>query len=251
MKAAVVGSLLVNCMNISPASAQVGVSPLFLEAEANRGRSQGVITLTNSADRPVRVRMYAEPFTYSRDGFSHLLEDAQDLSPYLQMSPREAVIEPGSSQRIRLLGLFPPSLPDNEYRAVVFAEKLVDSTTEETEISIDARIGTTVYMRQGELSADLLGQEASLRGRFLDLVVANKGQATARSRLTWKLLQEEAEVASGEHDLKTVLAEGDRRFSLALPDTLTAGNYTLTGELAWTTLSKAHSQTFDLPVIVP
>ena len=236
-----------------PATAQIRLAPLFLEEQVERGRAQGVITLTNITEQPIRVRLYAEPFTYEREGFVSLDDSPVDLSPYLQFSPREVVISPGREQRIRLLGTFPPSLADSEYRAVVFAEELVPQTESNNAIALRARVGSTIYMRQGTLSADLSGQSAQAiaNGQSVDLIVANQGQATARPRVEWQLRQGEQEIASGEVAEQTVIAQGDRLYSLPLPDALPSGNYTLSGELRWNTLGEDISERFDLPLLVP
>ena len=252
-----VGGITVSLLAALPAAAQVGMSPLFLEIEAVRGRSQGVVTLINSSDEPIRARVYSEPFTYEQNGFVSLQEDADDLSPYLQFSPREVVIAPKSTQRVRLLGLFPPSLQEGEYRAAIFAESLFDGSTEESSAVINARIGTTVYMRQGELSAalsmDPSGLSVTSDRQSIELIITNQGQATARPQVAWMLVgnADGAEIASGKEDMRTVVAEGDRKFPIALPDILPTGSYTLSGELVWTTLEDSYSQPFELPLMVP
>lgn len=251
VRAAFFAGLTTNLTVSLPAVAQVGMSPLFIEAEATRGRSQGVVTLINSTDRPIRARVYSEPFTFEKDGFTSLIEDADDLAPYLQFSPREVVIEPNSEQRVRLLGQFPPSLPAGEYRAAVFAEELLDSESLESNIAINARVGTTVYMRQGELSAELSALEASIGEKSIELSVANKGDATARPSVNWTLLQNGVEVASGQESVRTIVAEGDRNFSLPLPTALPSGSYTLAGEFTWITLETGYTEAFELPVLVP
>ncbi len=253
-KIAFAGSLVASFAFILPASAQLGVSPLFLEEAVVRGRGQGVITFMNDSDQPVRARVYSEPFAYGRNGFVSLSEDAADLSPYLQFSPREAVIEPGMQQRVRLLGLFPPGLPDGEYRTVVFAEELTERSLDTAGVTLKARIGTTVYMRQGELSADIVGLSATPSeqdAQKLDLLVTNKGEATARANVRWKLHQDGGEIASGEVGGYTVMAGSDRSIHLPLPNTLPSGRYTLTGDLYWATLGEGLSESFELAVLVP
>lgn len=247
-------SLAASFVAALPASAQLGVSPLFLEEQVVRGRGQGVITFTNNTNKSIRARVYAEPFAYERNGFVSVSEDATDLSPYLQFSPRESVIEPGTQQQVRLLGLFPPSLPDGEYRTVVFAEELTERSQEGSNVAIKARIGTTVYMRQGELSANIVGLAAAPaqeNNQVLELLVNNKGAATARTNVRWKLQQDSGEIASGEVEGYTVMAGGDRAISLPLPSALPSGRYTLTGDLHWVTLGKGLSEPFELSVLVP
>ncbi len=262
IKAATVGSLIVSpfavLANYSPAFAQMGLSPLFFEEQAERGRSQGVLTLTNGTERPVRARVYAEPFTYGRDGFVSLREDAADLSPYLQFSPREVVIPPGAEQRVRVLSLFPPGFPAGEYRAAIFAEELVESAAQTGAVAVNVRVGSTLYVHQGDLSAVLAGQSATVAadGRSLDVLVNNQGQASARASLSWQLVKDAEQAAgqifaAGELNEHTVATGGDRLFSIGLPEALPAGSYRLKGEMRWTTRGEAYSQLFELPVTAP
>ncbi|NES23355.1 MAG: P pilus assembly protein, chaperone PapD, partial [Symploca sp. SIO3E6] len=103
------------------AQAQMRISPLVIEVEAQRGQAQGVISVTNTSNEAFRARVYAEAFTYDRDtGFAILTSSPTDLTDYLQFSPRELTIPPGVTRRVRLISRFPPSLPEGEYRAVVF-----------------------------------------------------------------------------------------------------------------------------------
>ena len=69
-KSIFVSGLLASALLPFPASAQLGLSPLYLEEQVTRGRAQGVITLTNVTDAPIRARVYSEPFTYERSGFA-------------------------------------------------------------------------------------------------------------------------------------------------------------------------------------
>ena len=252
IKAAIAGSLAANFIGISPAIAQVGISPLAIESEAVKGRAQGVLTVINSSDQPKRVRIYSEPFTFNQNGFVSLSSDPSDLSPYLQFSPREVVINAESEQRIRLLGTFPPDFPAGEYRAIIFAEELRDSSSAEANVAnVSARVGTTVYMRQGDLSADLSGISVTPDGSALNLLVQNSGQATARPMVRWTLLQAGVEIAKGEEASHTVVTNSDRNIPLTLPEALPAGSYTVSGELVWATLEEPYSASFELPVLIP
>ena len=239
--------------NALPGRAQIGLSPLFLEEQAVRGKAQGVITLLNSTNQPIRVRLYSEAFTYGQDGFVSLENDPMDLSSYLQFSPREVVIPAETEQRIRLLSLFPPNLPEGEYRATVFAEELTENAANENGAAISIRIGSTIYVHQGELAPALSGLGAQLASEptTLELLVGNQGSATARAEVKWALEQSGVTVAQGETSPKTVIAGGDRTFPLALPAALPAGSYRLHGDFTWTTHGEVSTEAFDLPVLVP
>lgn len=259
-KSIFVSGLLASALLPFPASAQLGLSPLYLEEQVTRGRAQGVITLTNVTDAPIRARVYSEPFTYERSGFAQLSEDPADLSPYLQFSPREMVIPPGGEQRVRLLGLFPPDAPDKEYRAAVYAEELVDSTTaEDSPIALKLRVGSMVYMRNGDIaprlvsaSAQPLASENSVaQPQMLELLVNNQGGATTRVAADWQLYEGDEAIDAGSTTKHTVVAGSDRSLPLTLSRSLESGNYILRGELSWVTASEGYRQSFEVPVLVP
>lgn len=108
----------------------MSVSPLVIEAKTERSEAKGIVTITNTSNAPSRVRIYAEPFTYHRDtGFQTLPSSPNDLTPYLQFSPRELTIQPGESRRVRLIGNLAPNLPEGEYREVIFNEVLLLTPT--------------------------------------------------------------------------------------------------------------------------
>lgn len=240
------------CASHLPAAAQVGVSPLVIEERAVQGRSQGVITLTNSKSEPIRVRVFAEPFTYGVDGFTELAESPADLSNYLQFSPREVVIPAGEEQRIRLLTLFPPDLAPGEYRAIIFAEELTETPNFIDNVAVNIRIGTTVYVHNGELSGELstVSAQSVAEESQIQMRLQNEGLSTVRVTTDWQLYAAEREVASGTVPVHTVIAEGERQIPIALPEALPAGTYTLKGNFSWRTLGEENTRDFEVPVVL-
>ncbi len=238
----VISTCLSTLLIPATARAQVSVSPLIIEAKADRGQAQGSITITNTGSTPSRVRVYAEPFTYKRDTGFQTLESTSpnNLTPYLQFSPRELAIEPGQSRRIRLISRLAPNLPDGEYRAVVFNETLTESKdTGGNRVSLVARIGVTVYVAKGKVAPKLEVDSASLNQeqKQVQLLVRNSGKASVRPNGIWTLRQGDTVVKTGNLDSTTVMAEGDRYILLNYPGkdqpALAAGDYDLGGELVW------------------
>ncbi|MGB7444113.1 MAG: P pilus assembly protein, chaperone PapD [Coleofasciculaceae cyanobacterium] len=225
----------------SPAKAQLGASPLTIEVEANRGQAQAVINIINPTNTPLRARIYTEPFTYDRNqGFQTLPSSPNDLSSYLQFSPRELTIPPGVSRRIRLRALLAPNLPEGEYRAVVFTETLQEaSESNQNAVSVITRVGTNVYVRKGDLSPNLAVDGASFDSdkNQLLLLVRNTGNASVKSGVRWQLKQGGNVVRSGELPPSTVIAQSDRylllNFTSENQSPLPPGNYQLTGDLSW------------------
>ncbi|HLO87399.1 MAG TPA: P pilus assembly protein, chaperone PapD [Nostocaceae cyanobacterium] len=224
-----------------PAKAQMSVSPLIIEAKAERGQAQGMITISNTSNAPTRVRVYAEPFTYDRDkGFTTLPSSPNDLTKYLQFSPRELTINPGESRRVRLISRLAPSLTDGEYRAVVFNETLTEGRDSAgNSVGLVARIGVTFYVRKGNIAPMLNVRNASFNPerKQIQVLVNNSGQATAVTGINWTLRQGENVVKTGKVDASAVIANSDRYFLLSYPnqdkDSLKPGEYQLSGELTW------------------
>lgn len=229
------------------ALAQVGASPLVIQVQAQRGKAQGIIKVKNTTNKPSRVRIYTEPFTYEREqGFQILEQSEQDLSPYLRFSPREMTIPPQSERRVRLLTQFPPSLPDGEYRTVVFAESLTEARdAQQNLVGIITRVGTTVYVRKGDLQPNLAVEKVfyDQKEQKIKVLVSNSGQASALPELTWKITQNGKLVAEGETPETTVIRQGERVLQISptiedengvpQPLPLKSGNYKLSGELIW------------------
>ena len=172
------------------AQAGLSVSPLVVELNSRQGQAQGTITVGNSGEDPFRARSYAVPFTYDREtGFKELPKADNDLTPYLQFSPPEVSIPGADKRRVRFITRLAPSLPDGEYRAMIFTETLNQivppevTTSGETTVTttILPRLGVAVYVRKGKLSPSLAID--SFRFNALDqqpqVLVKNTGKASA------------------------------------------------------------------------
>lgn len=241
------------------AKAQMSVSPLVIEAKAERGQAQGMITVINTSNTPSRVRVYAEPFTYSRDaGFQTLSSSPSDLTNYLQFSPRELTIQPGESRRVRLISRLAPNLPDGEYRAVIFNETLTEAKDAAgNNVALVARIGVTFYVRKGNLSPKLAVDNASFNPvqKQIQLLIRNSGQATVRPGINWTLRRGETVVKTGQVDASAVVPNSDRHFLLNYPSkdqpALSSGEYQLSGELTWGEDNKKSKLPFNVNVSIP
>lgn len=245
----------------APASAQMSISPMVIEQSTTQGQAQGVITLSNRGETTSRLRVYAEPFTYGRNGIEIGVESDQDLTPYLLFSPRELVIEPGQTRRIRLVSRLLPSMGDGEFRAIIFTEPLQptpeDTTAGSGTVTLIQRIGITVYVRQGDVAADLDVISATVQPENggIALLVANAGNATVRPTTAWSLSRDGTTLASGTRSEITIIAGGDRNLMIdpaADQDfSFTPGTYTLSGTLTWRLDGRRESLPFSVPVTLP
>lgn len=254
------GWVLSTLLWLPPARAQVSIAPLIIETQTEQGQATGLFNVANSGNEPFRARLYAEPFTYNRDsGLETIKTNPHDLTPYLEFSPRELVVPPGTTRRVRMIARFPANIQPGEYRAVIFTEKLQDSTEAPKEgfrFNIISRIGTVVYVRHGEVGGKLGVDSASLNAQKnqIQLLIRNTGTASVRPKVVWSLKRGETTVKTGETDNTTVIAEGDRNILLSYPGAdqpaLVAGEYQLSGELVWNEIKGSKNETMRLPFTV-
>lgn len=237
------------------AQAQVQISPLVIESQSTRGQSRGIINVTNNGDKTFRARVYASPFTYDRNGLKVLDSSSNDLTPYLMFSPRELVIQPGQTRRIRLSSRLLPSLKSGEYRSIIFTENLeaIDTENSGVKVGIVPRIGVAVYVRHGNVSSNVAISSAtqdSTKGR-INLLVSNKGDASVRPRTEWKLSRQGDKTRTGQTSEVTVIAGGDRNIPidyLKADETVAPGNYELSGKLIWGDYNKPSEAPFSVKV---
>ncbi|MDJ0675633.1 MAG: P pilus assembly protein, chaperone PapD [Calothrix sp. MO_167.B42] len=219
------------------AQAQVQVSPILIEAQANKGQARGIIDLTNTGDKVYRARVYAQPFTYTENGFKAVESSPNDLTPYLIFSPRELVIQPGQTRQIRMNTRLLPSMKDGEYRAVIFTESLEEIKQQAGKtVSIKPRFGIPVYVRRGKISSSLMVKSASFnpQNKKIQILVSNSGNASARPQAEWTVKQGETKLGTGEISNTTVIAEGKRYILIPFPNTdkqVSAGSYQVSGNL--------------------
>jgi len=241
--------VLANCLLLGAAArANISISPLVVETQVNRGQATGSITVSNLTSEEFRARVYSAPFTYNaEEGFQILDSSPQDLSPYLQFSPRELQIPGTEQRRIRFIARFPPSLPDGEYRAILFTENLKATIQEETDSTGDIifrttivpRIGVAVYVRKGNISHELTLDSARYNpeSKTLDLLAINTGKASVILQPEWTLKKDGREINRGRNESITVIAEGSRYipidYSADREQTLEPGDYELSGQLGW------------------
>jgi hypothetical protein len=247
------------------AQADVAVSPMIVQTTAKRGQARGLVTIYNLEQTPFRARVYTSPFTYDKErGFQALPSSPNDLAPYLQLSPKELNVNAANRRNIRFIVRFPPSLPDGEYRTMIFTENLQATNVTETDkksgvvlqTAIVPRIGVAVYVHKGKLSPNLSANSATFdpKSQNIRLLVTNKGKASAVIAGEWKLTQGNQVIQSGLVGDTTVIAEGERYVSFKSTNspqvTLPPGNYEISGKLGWGE-NKSNTFPFKATLTVP
>ena len=248
------------------AKADITISPLVIETAAKQGQAQGNITVTNGDTKSFRARVYTEPFTYDLEtGFKLLDSSPFDLTPYLQFSPRELEVPGTDNRRIRFVARFPPSLPDGEYRTMLFTENLEATFQEEQNSSKGAifrtaivpRIGVAVYVRKGNISHNLTAVNARFdsKSQQLQLLVKNSGKASVITQGEWTIKKENKQIYNGRGIDTTVIAEGERYLTVDYSNAakkiqLEPGEYQLSGNLGWG-VNQTNKIPFSVKFIVP
>ncbi len=240
------------------AQAQVSLSPMIIEAQSSRGQAKGIINITNNSDETFRARVYAESFTYNKEkGFQTIPSSPNDLKPYLQFSPRELVVPPKTTRKIRMSAILAPNMPNGEYRAVIFTEPLKQNTTTDSKKitnRVITRVGGVFFVRKGDVRASLAAESArwNTNNKQLQLLVRNTGKASTYSSIKWSLKQGGTVVKTGESPSIGIVSESDRYFTLnTFKDALALapGTYQLSGEMMWG--ENKNKQSFKLDLTVP
>jgi hypothetical protein len=247
------------------AKANISISPVVVETQAKRGQAQGKITVYNQDSESFRARVYTSPFTYDKEtGFKVLPSSPNDLTPYLRFSPAELQVGASRKRNISFIVRFPPSLPDGEYRTMIFTENLQKGTVTQTDTTnnvtfitnIIPRIGVALYVRKGDVSPNLIPDSARFepKSNTIQLLVQNTGKASAIVAGNWELKKGQKVIQKGNISDTTVLAEGERYLSAYSLNKnqpkLAPGEYQLTGELGWGE-NKRKRIPFNVNVTIP
>ncbi len=213
------------------------VGPLVTIVPLSNSQARSTINVTNTGNEPVRIRIYVEDFTYERNrGFTTGSSHPYSAKQYLQFSPREIVVPPKVTRNIRVNILIPPSAPDGEYRAVVFAEELSDNSKPQTEstVVVNFRVGSVFFVTKGSGKTDLapLGIEWDAQNSRPRLVLINKGSITTNPAVQWKIEQAGKEIDSGSVLSSIVQNRSERSITLETKKgNLRPGEYTISGQV--------------------
>jgi hypothetical protein len=250
-------------LGILPAIAQnFTLSPMVTISTAKSGKSRGSINVTNNAQEPVRMRVYAESFAYDRkQGFVFTPKDDRSAVPYLNFSPREMVIPPGVTRNIRVAVTLPPSLPNQEYRAVVFVEELkvqdiqaTNSPASNQKVSIKLRIGSVFFFSKGSDSIANIQASTAIwnpTDKKIAVLLENTGKQTARPEVSWRIEKNGQVVVKDTINGVIIQADNSREIILQIngksPD-LTRGEYKIVGDIV---NGGQKPIAFSLPLIIP
>lgn len=253
-----IGSLL-PLMSMGSVQAQIGISPLIIEAQENGGQSQATINVINNTNAPFRARVYAESFTYDKEkGFSTIPQNAESLVPYLKFSPRELNIPAGVTRRVRLNVQLPPNLPAGEYRSAIFTENLEQQKQADRKgavATITTRIGVTMFVRKGESSPKLTINNATWNSATNQVFVLmnNAGKSSAYADVNWMIAQAGTTIKTGKISTIGIVPNSDRNVRINIPERelkLNPGKYQLSGDLSWVEQETKSTVPFAVEVVI-
>jgi P pilus assembly chaperone PapD len=233
------------------------VSPMVTITEARGGQSKGSINITNNGQESIRMRVYAESFTYDRKkGFTFTPADSSSAVPYLQFSPRELEIPPGVTRNVRVAVTLPANLPNQEYRAAVFIEDLKERVVKPVNggvLSIKARVASVFFFAKGNSSASIQATTATwdTSSKKLSVLLENRGNQSAYPDIDWRLEKDGKEVAKDIARGAIVQSQNSREIVLqsnGQPLVVSSGEYKLSGNIL---VAGQKPIPFSIKVIIP
>jgi hypothetical protein len=234
------------------------VSPMVTISDAKGSQAKGAINVTNNGPEPVRMRIYAEDFTYERTkGYVTTPKHERSAIPYLQFSPRELTVPPGVTRNVRVGITLPPSAPDGEYRAAIFVDQLseqeVKTGPQKNQVVMLAQVASVFFIAKGGVKANLQVNSAvwNDRQKTLNILLTNQGKKSAYPNVFWKISQNGKEVADGSTLGVVSQSDTDREVTLRTKDknlSLPSGKYQLSGEIV---NSGQKPVPFSIGVLIP
>jgi P pilus assembly chaperone PapD len=234
------------------------ISPMVTVSDTKGSQSKGVINVSNNGKEPLRMRVYAEDFTYERaKGFVSTPKHERSAIPYLQFSPRELTVPPGVTRNVRVGITLPPSAPDGEYRAAIFVEELREQTVKSdaptNQVVMLSRVASVFFIAKGGVKANLQSNSAvwDNQQKKLKIILTNQGKKSAYPNVIWKISQSGKEVINGSFLGLVMQAETDKEMTLRAKDqnlSLPSGSYQLSGEII---NEGQRSVPFNIGVVIP
>jgi hypothetical protein len=177
---------------IPTSRAGVGISPAFVEANLDVGRSAGQFTITNLGEDEERFRIQAIHFVFSRDGaLRRIPPDERSLAGWIKFNPTEFSLPPKSNRAIRYVIIPKGTLQTGEYWGAMELESLQsqaatakDQNGHEMKIEVVSSILVPIWGKVGRVRYQGAFKEASVialeKGQGLRLLLQNTGDGRLR-----------------------------------------------------------------------
>lgn len=154
------------------------------------------IMLLNRSMQPIRYRLTLVDMEMSEGGLMRRVEPGvgQSAINLLRLSPREIVLQPGESQRIKIAAIMPLSLAEGEYRSHLAFEPVSAAKPEDAgqatdggvtlKFQIRSVVTIPVFVRHGRVAATATMSDATLgtdaTGQFVRFTLHRVGNRSIR-----------------------------------------------------------------------
>ena len=245
MKKKILGLLIALGICI-PAYASIAVSPVRLEIDANKVRSNYATTaieVRGDKNKPMRFRVYPGYFTISDESKMVVSENKNDpanISNKIRFVPSEFTVPPGKSQKLRINIANIKTLKEGESRAILYIEdvepKEYDVPNPQgigAKIVLKTRIGVPIYVDSGKYTK--IAEVADFKvvkqkdGQYTEIKVKSVGNSRIRYNGMDQIIKGKKLI--GEYPMDgTVVGVGNTHTSKQKIDTSSVkepGEYTL------------------------
>lgn len=226
--------LLVLLLADSFAFAQLIIDKSKIKLEIKPGETfSDVITLANSGNEPINVRVYFEDFKYlppfdGRKEFINPSLSGNPMASWLNFSPQDFTLSPGTERKVTYSIKIPNDIKNEGYYGVLFFEIGAGQIKNaEVDLKVIQRIGCLFFLetknrlKKSEIK-NITINSLSISGRF-----SNSGNIVLIPRGTYYIMSDDGNVVTrGEIKQMYIPANEAASFSLEFPKSLPQGNFT-------------------------
>ncbi len=168
--------MLIAAFAIAPAFAgEFGVTPLLVDLD-NTSRN-GVITVSNDSDKPLRVNMKLMKWMQSASG-----EESYAESDALLFFPKTMAIDPMDKRvvRIGLKSLTSVDKPEQAFRLFIEEAPPEDADLKKNQVQFRFRFAIPVFVAPSERKVNIRLESLTAKGGKVHALVVNDGTETVR-----------------------------------------------------------------------
>lgn len=253
---------LASFLLVSSAKSEFAFTPLTQSLEAVDGYGEGIITITNPSEKPIRLKISFSEWTVGKNAEIFILETS-DLTKYLKVAPAQLTINPKESHKIRILVSMPDNFPEKEYKfftnilEITDERVLTETKSSNINFKINSLISSALYVRKGNsenFKSNFIIQELLLKKKDekfkYELQYKNSGNKNVREILKIKIYNLENEIIS-ERTLGSLVAfptEGENSTKVEGEFAITGANEISAIEFVFSNLDdeESVSKIFDL-----
>lgn len=233
---------------VSPALAGLSVAGSICDAEVTPGQhfEHDMIVSTDPEDRQVELQVDVMGFGRNLQGMNFEVDPDDDTSPYsarpfLQVSPRNFTLSPGSSQNVLLEGDIPADIGEGGRYALVLIHSNVSGSGNvgvavAIEVPVRLTIAETKLIKTGEIADLRLDRPVSPEMQNISLIFNNTGNYNYYAFAEAVLKDKDGRILSNTTTpvtFNSILPATSMQFDMSIkPSTkLPAGSYSITSTI--------------------